>query len=98
MKMNKKYIFNHFFKDEAKELEEKNKMIKFLKETLNSKKIELKIATERANKFIEENTRLRVENGELWEKYKKSKENIINSKEYKTLLEKYNELKNKNLK
>ena len=98
MKISKKYIFNHFFKDEFRELEEKRKMVKILNETLNSKKIELKNATERANKFIEENTRLRHENGELWESLKKSKEDIINSKEYKTLLEKYNELKNKEFK
>lgn len=96
MKINKKYIFKRYFKEEAKELEEKTKAVKMLNETLNAKKIELKDAIDRANKFIEENTLLRHENGELRNDLKKAKQDVINSNEYKTLLETYNELRNKN--
>lgn len=96
MKINKEYIFKRFFKKESSELDEKRKAIKIINENLQRKKIELKEATERANKFIEENTRLRHENGKLRKELNEAKNNIINSNEYKTLLEKYNELLKEN--
>ena len=92
MKINKKFIFSHCFKEEAKELEKKVKEVKMLNEALNEKNIELKCTMDRVNKLIEENTSLRRENGELRNGIKKAKEDIINSNEYKTLLSKYNEL------
>ncbi len=95
MKINKKFIFNRYFSEEAKELEEKRKAVKILNENYNAKKIELNNAIDRVNKLIEENTLLRHENGELRKGLKNARENIIESNEYKTLLEKYNELRNR---
>jgi len=95
MKINKKFIFNRYFSEEAKELEEKRKAVKILNENYNAKKIELNNAIDRVNKLIEENTLLRHENGELRKELKNARENIIESNEYKTLLEKYNELMNR---
>ena len=95
MKINKKFIFNRYFSEEAKELEEKRKAVKILNENYNAKKIELNNAIDRVNKLIEENTLLRHENGELRKGLKNARENIIESNEYKTLLEKYNELMNR---
>ena len=85
MKINKKYIFKRYFKEEAKELEEKTKAVKMLNETLNAKKIELKDAIDRANKFIEENTLLRHENGELRNDLKKAKQEEIQKREEEKL-------------
>ena len=96
MKINKKYIFNRYFSEEAKELEEKRNAVKILNENYNAKKIELNNIIARVNKLIEENTLLRHENGELRNDLKKAKQDVINSNEYKTLLEAYNELRNKN--
>lgn len=88
MKINKKYIFNRFFWKESKELEEKRKMVKILNELLNENKIALKAV-------LKENNALKSENNELKNSLKEAKINIIKSNEYKTLLEKYNELLNK---
>jgi len=96
MKIDKKYIFRRFFKrffkEEFLEIENKKRAIKIANENLQSVKIELKNSIERVNKLIEENTILRRENGQLRNEVDKTKKDIINSNEYRTLLEKYNEL------
>lgn len=92
MKIDKKYIFKRFFKEEFREIENKKRAIKIANENLQSVKIELKNSIERVNKLIEENTILRRENGQLKNEVDKVKKDVINSNEYRTLLEKYNEL------
>ena len=92
MKFDKVSLFKRFFRKFYDELEEKKKAVKILNEENNRKKIELKDKTRRVNALIEENTRLRVENGKLRKEINDNKINVIESKEYKTLLEKYNEL------
>lgn len=91
-KWNRKWLFKKFFPDYYIQLETKTDRVKTLNEENNRKKIELREATKKINRLIEENTLIRTQNGELRNEIKTVKDNIIETKEYKTLLNKYNEL------
>jgi hypothetical protein len=95
-KWDRKWLFKKLFPDYYTQLESKTNTVKILNEENDRKKIELKEATKRINRLIEENTLVRRQNGELRNEVKKVKDNIIKSKEYETLLSKYNELLSEN--
>lgn len=85
-------LFKFLFKDFYNELEDKTRKVKTLNEINNERTIELNTNSVRMNKLVEEVNNLRDENKTLYKELEEAKKNIIESNEYKTLLEKYNEL------
>lgn len=87
-------LFKFLFKDFYNELEDKTRKVKTLNEANNERLIELNANLVKINKLNEELNNIRVENKALYKELAEAKKNIIESNEYKTLLEKYNELLN----
>ena len=85
-------LFKFLFKDFYNELEDKTRKVKTLNEANNERLIELNANLVKINKLNEELNNIRVENKALYKELAEAKKNIIESNEYKTLLEKYNEL------
>ena len=95
MKKNwKSRLFKFFFSEFYYELEDKTRKVKTLNEINNERTIELNTNSVRMNKLVEEVNSLRDENKTLYKELEEAKKSIIESNEYKTLLEKYNELLN----
>ena len=87
-------LFKFFFSEFYYEREDKTRKVKTLNEINNERTIEFNTNSVRMSKLVEEVNSLRDENKTLYKELEEAKKNIIESNEYKTLLEKYNELLN----
>lgn len=88
----REYIFKHLFKKESKELDKKRRELRIANESIQFKNVELRRSNEKIKRLEDEKKKLKLENDRLLDDLVKAKRNIIESNEYKMLLEKYNEL------